>query len=41
MNEKSIQTTLIHSDYVAPGGFDAFPPGRITSTTRTANWDAG
>ncbi len=24
---KSIQTTLIHSDYVAPPGFDAFPPG--------------
>jgi len=25
--QKSIQTTLIHSDYVAPPGFAAFPPG--------------
>ena len=27
MTKKSIQTTLIHSDYVAPPGFAAFPPG--------------
>ena len=27
MNKKSLQTTLIHSDYVAPEGFAAFPPG--------------
>ena len=27
MSKKSIQTTLIHSDYVAPPGFAAFPPG--------------
>ena len=26
MNKKSLQTTLIHSDYVAPEGFAAFPP---------------
>lgn len=33
MNEKSIQTTLIHSDYVAPSGFDAFPPGIHRAST--------
>ena len=33
MNKKSIQTTLIHSDYVAPGGFDAFPPGIHRAST--------
>ncbi|WP_020652154.1 cystathionine beta-lyase [Massilia niastensis] len=27
MNKKAVQTTLIHSDYVAPGGFAAFPTG--------------
>jgi cystathionine beta-lyase len=26
MTKKSLQTTLIHTDYTAPGGFDAFPP---------------
>ena len=26
MTKKSLQTTLIHSDYTAPEGFDAFPP---------------
>jgi cystathionine beta-lyase len=25
MNKKSIKTTLIHSEYQAPGGFDAYP----------------
>src|SRR5450830_1389181 len=33
MNKKSIQTTLIHSDYVAPSGFDAFPPGIHRAST--------
>lgn len=27
MNKKSLQTSLIHSDYAAPEGFAAFPPG--------------
>ena len=27
MKKKSVQTSLIHSDYQPPGGFDAFPPG--------------
>ena len=26
MTKKSLQTTLIHTNYTAPGGFDAFPP---------------
>ncbi|KQQ86400.1 cystathionine beta-lyase [Massilia sp. Leaf139] len=26
MTKKSLQTTLIHTDYTAPEGFDAFPP---------------
>lgn len=26
MSKKTVQTSLIHSDYQAPGGFDAFPP---------------
>jgi cystathionine beta-lyase len=26
MTKKSLQTKLIHTDYTAPGGFDAFPP---------------
>jgi len=33
MNKKSIQTTLIHIDYVAPSGFDAFPPGIHRAST--------
>ncbi|NNG25512.1 cystathionine beta-lyase [Telluria aromaticivorans] len=27
MKKKSVQTSLIHSDYTPPAGFDAFPPG--------------
>jgi len=30
---KSIQTTLVHSDYVAPAGFDAFPPATHRAST--------
>jgi cystathionine beta-lyase len=26
MPKKSLQTTLVHTNYTAPGGFDAFPP---------------
>jgi len=26
MPNKSLQTTLVHTNYTAPGGFDAFPP---------------
>jgi cystathionine beta-lyase len=26
MTKKSLQTTLVHTNYTAPGGFDAFPP---------------
>ncbi|MCC2972634.1 cystathionine beta-lyase [Massilia sp. IC2-476] len=33
MSEKSVQTALIHSDYQAPGGFDAFPPGVHRAST--------
>jgi len=33
MNEKTVQTSLIHSDYEAPGGFDAFPPGVHRAST--------
>jgi len=33
MNTKSIQTTLVHSDYVAPSGFDAFPPATHRAST--------
>ncbi|MCC2955394.1 cystathionine beta-lyase [Massilia sp. IC2-477] len=33
MSEKSVQTSLIHSDYQAPGGFDAFPPGVHRAST--------
>lgn len=33
MTSKSIQTTLVHSDYVAPPGFDAFPPGVHRAST--------
>ena len=33
MNTKTVQTSLIHSDYEAPGGFDAFPPGVHRAST--------
>lgn len=33
MSTKSIQTTLVHSDYVAPAGFDAFPPATHRAST--------
>ena len=33
MSKKSVQTSLIHSDYQAPGGFDAFPPGVHRAST--------
>jgi len=33
MSVKSIQTTLVHSDYVAPAGFDAFPPAIHRAST--------
>ena len=33
MSPKSIQTTLVHSDYVAPAGFDAFPPATHRAST--------
>jgi cystathionine beta-lyase len=33
MSNKSIQTTLVHSDYVAPSGFDAFPPATHRAST--------
>jgi cystathionine beta-lyase len=33
MSAKSIQTTLVHSDYVAPAGFDAFPPATHRAST--------
>jgi cystathionine beta-lyase len=26
MTKKTLQTTLVHTNYTAPGGFDAFPP---------------
>ncbi|MBB6132897.1 cystathionine beta-lyase [Massilia aurea] len=47
MSAKSIQTTLVHSDYVAPAGFDAFPPATHrastvlfanTATMRASQW---
>ncbi len=31
--KKTAQTSLIHSDYEAPGGFDAFPPGVHRAST--------
>lgn len=31
--KKTVQTSLIHSDYEAPGGFDAFPPGVHRAST--------
>ncbi|WP_027867420.1 cystathionine beta-lyase [Massilia alkalitolerans] len=33
MSRKSVQTSLIHSDYQVPGGFDAFPPGVHRAST--------
>ena len=33
MSTKSIQTTLVHSDYVAPAGFAAFPPATHRAST--------
>jgi cystathionine beta-lyase len=33
MSAKSIHTTLVHSDYVAPAGFDAFPPATHRAST--------
>ena len=33
MSAKSIQTTLVHSEYVAPAGFDAFPPATHRAST--------
>ncbi|RZA33490.1 MAG: cystathionine beta-lyase [Lysobacteraceae bacterium] len=33
MREKTAQTGLIHSDYEAPGGFDAFPPAVHRAST--------
>ncbi|CAN7425101.1 cystathionine beta-lyase [Massilia sp. LjRoot122] len=33
MTQKTVQTSLIHSDYEAPGGFDAFPPGVHRAST--------
>jgi cystathionine beta-lyase len=33
MSTKTVQTSLIHSDYQAPGGFDAFPPGVHRAST--------
>ena len=33
MSRKTVQTSLIHSDYEAPGGFDAFPPGVHRAST--------
>lgn len=33
MSKKSVQTSLIHSEYQAPGGFDAFPPGVHRAST--------
>jgi cystathionine beta-lyase len=33
MSAKSIQTTLVHSDYVAPAGFDAFAPATHRAST--------
>ena len=33
MTKKSLQTTLIHTDYTAPAGFDAYPPGIHRAST--------
>jgi len=33
MTKKSLQTTLIHTDYTPPAGFDAYPPGIHRAST--------
>ncbi len=33
MTKKSLQTTLIHTDYAPPAGFDAYPPGIHRAST--------
>lgn len=33
MSDKPVQTALVHSDYEAPGGFDAFPPAVHRAST--------
>lgn len=33
MTKKSLQTTLIHTDYSPPAGFDAYPPGIHRAST--------
>lgn len=33
MTKKSLQTTLIHTDYTPPPGFDAYPPGIHRAST--------
>jgi len=33
MTKKSLQTTLVHTDYTAPPGFDAYPPGIHRAST--------
>ncbi|MDN4060895.1 cystathionine beta-lyase [Massilia sp. YIM B02769] len=33
MTKKSLQTTLVHTDYTAPAGFDAYPPGIHRAST--------
>jgi len=33
MTKKSLQTTLIHTDYAPPTGFDAYPPGIHRAST--------
>ena len=33
MTKKSLQTTLIHTDYTPPGGFDAYPPAIHRAST--------
>jgi len=33
MTNKSLQTTLIHTDYTPPAGFDAYPPGIHRAST--------
>jgi len=33
MTKKSLQTTLVHTNYTAPAGFDAYPPGIHRAST--------
>lgn len=33
MTKKSLQTTLVHTDYTPPAGFDAYPPGIHRAST--------